>query len=56
VANLVPARYFIEITRDAFLRGSSWSGVWQAELALAALGLLFLFIAWLRMRRMQVEL
>ncbi len=26
ISNLVPARYFIEITRDAFLRGSSWVG------------------------------
>ncbi|HEU4387143.1 MAG TPA: ABC transporter permease [Blastocatellia bacterium] len=56
VANVVPARYFIEITRDAFLRGGSWSGVWQAPLALTLLGSGFLFIAWLKMRKMQVEL
>lgn len=56
VANVVPARYFIEITRDAFLRGGSWSGVWQAPAALALLGSAFLFVAWLKMRRMQVEL
>lgn len=56
VSYFVPARYFIEITRDAFLRGGSWAGVWQAEVALAVLSLLFLSFAWLRMRRMQVEL
>jgi ABC-2 type transport system permease protein len=56
VSNLVPARYFIEITRDAFLRGSSWAGIWHAHLALALLGLFFLFVAWRRMRNMQVEL
>jgi len=56
VAAIVPARYFIEITRDAFLRGGSWSGVWQAELGLAVLGCLFLLFAWRKMRKMQVEL
>jgi ABC-2 type transport system permease protein len=56
IARLVPARYFIEITRDAFLRGGSWAGVWQAELSLALLGSVFLFIAWWRMRKMQVEI
>ncbi|HET9530048.1 MAG TPA: ABC transporter permease [Blastocatellia bacterium] len=56
VASVVPARYFVEITRDAFVRGGSWSGVWQAEVALALLGLVFLFIAWMKMRRMQVEI
>jgi ABC-2 type transport system permease protein len=56
VAYAVPARHFIEITRDAFLRGSSWAGVWQAIASLALLGSIFLFVAWVRMRRMQVEL
>lgn len=56
VAGVVPARYFIEITRDAFLRGGSWAGVWPAHVALTVLGLGYLFIAWLRMRKMQVEL
>jgi ABC-2 type transport system permease protein len=56
VAGIVPARYFIEITRDAFLRGGSWAGVWPAHVALAVLGLGFLSVAWLRMRKMQVAL
>lgn len=56
VAYFVPARYFIEITRDAFLRGGSWAGVWQSEAALVLLGLVFLSLAWKHMRRMQVEL
>ena len=56
VAAAVPARYFVEITRDAFVRGGSWAGVWQAEVGLALLGLVFLFIAWKQMRRMQVEI
>ena len=56
VAGVVPARYFIEIARDAFLRGGSWAGIWPAHVALAALGMAFLSIAWLRMRKMQVAL
>ena len=56
VAYLVPARYFIEITRDAFVRGSGWSAVWPGHLALALLGSFFLFRAWRRLRNMQVEL
>jgi energy-coupling factor transporter ATP-binding protein EcfA2 len=56
IAGIVPARYFIDITRDAFLRGGSWNGVWQAELGLAVLGCVFLFLGWRKMRKMQVEL
>ena len=56
ISNAVPARYFIEITRDAFVRGGSWPAVWQSEVALALLGSVFLFVAWKKMRRMQVEI
>jgi ABC-2 type transport system permease protein len=56
ISAAVPARYFIEITRDAFVRGGSWAGVWQGEIALAVLGSLFLFVAWMKMRKMQVEI
>ncbi|HEY7545056.1 MAG TPA: ABC transporter permease, partial [Blastocatellia bacterium] len=34
VSNIVPARYFIEISRDAFVRGGGWSAVWQGHVAL----------------------
>jgi len=56
VAALVPARYFIEIGRDAFLRGGSWSAVWHTHVALGTLSLIFLFVGWMKMRKMQVEL
>ncbi len=56
ISRAVPARYFIEITRDAFVRGGSWSAVWQAEVSLGVLGLFFLFVAWKKMRKMQVEI
>jgi drug efflux transport system permease protein len=51
----VPARYFIEISRDAFVRGGGWSAVWDASLMLALLGSFFFFKAWRKMRHMQVE-
>jgi ABC-2 type transport system permease protein len=55
IANIVPARYFIEIARDAFVRGSGWSAIWQSVASLTVLGTFFLFIAWRKMRQMQVR-
>ncbi len=55
ISNLVPARYYIAVARDAFVRGGGWSAVWNAPVMLALLGGLFFFVAWLRMRRMQVK-
>jgi ABC-2 type transport system permease protein len=55
VASLVPARYYIEITRDAFVRGGGWPAVWHAPVALALLGSFFFFVAWRTMRHMQVD-
>src|SRR5437868_13705737 len=55
LANIVPARYFIEITRDAFVRGGGWPAVWHAPVMLTLLALFFFFNAWRTMRRMQVN-
>lgn len=55
ISGLVPARYYIVVVRDAFVRGGGWPAVWYAPLMLALLGGGFFLIAWLRMRRMQVE-
>ncbi|MGH9843888.1 MAG: ABC transporter permease [Blastocatellia bacterium] len=52
IAAVVPARYYITVVRDAFLRGGGWPAVWDAPLAL--IGGAFFMVAWLRMRRMQV--
>ena len=51
----VPMRYYLEVIRDAFLRGGGWSGLWQAPLALALLGLFFFWRAWMSMKDMQVK-
>lgn len=55
ISNVIPARYYIEVVRDAFVRGGGWSGVWFAPIALAAIGLFFFAVAWAKMRKMQVD-
>ena len=54
ISNLVQARYFIVVVRDAFLQGGGWPAVWWAVLAIGAIGLVFYGLAWWTMRRMQV--
>jgi ABC-2 type transport system permease protein len=44
VSYIVPARYYILITRDAFVRGTGWPGIWHVILILFAFCLL-LFMA-----------
>ncbi len=55
VSYLIPARYYIELTRDAYVRGVGWFGVWLQVLALTILSGLFFFLAWRKMRKMQVN-
>ena len=56
ITYLVPARWFIETSRDAFVRGGGWLAIWQAPVMLALLGGLFFLSAWTRMRRMQEDI
>jgi ABC-2 type transport system permease protein len=51
----IPARYYIEVVRDALVRGGGWAGIWDAPIALTIIGSIFFLIAWLRMRKMQVN-
>lgn len=55
ISSLVPARYFVEMTRDAFVRGGGWPAVWHLPIFLGLLGAFFFFRAWSVMRKMQVE-
>ncbi len=55
VSNLVQARYYVLVVRDAFLQGGGWPAVWWAVLAIGAIGLVFYTLAWRSMRRMQVK-
>lgn len=54
ISYFVPVRYYIYVTRDAFLRGTGWSGVWIAPLALLLLDGLFFVGAWRGLRQMQL--
>lgn len=55
VSHLVPARYFIEITRDAFVRGTGWVGVWSAPVLLFVLAFVLFNIARRIIGRMQLS-
>jgi ABC-2 type transport system permease protein len=52
---IVPARYYIELTRDAFVRGCGWPAVWYVPLVLAAFAVVLIGISWLGLRRMQLK-
>lgn len=54
ITNFVPARYYIELSRDAYARGVGWMGVWGQVLALAMLASFFFFLAWRKLQKMQV--
>ncbi|HEU5197942.1 MAG TPA: ABC transporter permease [Methylomirabilota bacterium] len=55
ISNLVQARYYVVVVRDAFLQGGGWPAVWWAVLPIGAIGLVFYTLAWRSMRRMQVK-
>jgi ABC-2 type transport system permease protein len=54
ISNLIPARYYIELTRDAYARGVGWLGVWFPLFALALLCCFFFLLAWRRLQKMQL--
>ncbi len=55
LTNFIPARYYILLTRDAFARGVGWPVVWPPVLGLGLLAGFFFFLAWQKLRRMQLE-
>lgn len=55
LSNLIPARYYIVITRDAFVRGVGWAGVWWAPIAIILIGMVFFLVARKVLSRMQVS-
>ncbi len=54
VSNIIPARYFITITRDAYVRGVGWPGVWFSVLMILVLGLLLFNVTRKSLSRMQL--
>jgi len=55
LSNFIPMRYYLDVIRDAFLRGGGWPAVWYAPVALALLSGFFFFRAWAVMKDMQVK-
>jgi ABC-2 type transport system permease protein len=54
VTYIIPARYFIVITRDAYVRGVGWPGVWFSIVMIIVLGLLLFNVTRKAMSRMQL--
>jgi len=52
---LVPARYFIELCRDTYVRGAGWPAIWHVPLVLILFICAFTFLSWLGLRRMQLK-
>lgn len=51
----VPARYFVEVARDVFVRGGGWPATWHVPIALTLLSTIFFVKAWWSLRKMQVD-
>lgn len=54
ISSVVPARYYIIVTRDAFVRGTGWPGVWSDIGMMALIGLFFFTVARKVLSRMQL--
>ena len=55
ISNIVWGRYYIEIVRDALLKGGGWPANWFPVMMIGLIGMLFYLIAWRNMRRMQLK-
>ncbi|AFZ44084.1 ABC-2 type transporter [Halothece sp. PCC 7418] len=55
ISHIIPARYYLLITRDALVRGTGWIGVWYAPLMIGAIALLLLLGSTKIMSRMQLK-
>lgn len=55
VSDLVPARYFVEVSRDVFVRGGGWPATWHVPVVLGVLSFVFLFKGWMSLRKMQID-
>ena len=55
ISNIVWGRYYIEVVRDALLQGGGWPAMWFRVSAIGSIGSLMYFLAWRKMRRMQLE-
>jgi ABC-2 type transport system permease protein len=56
VTVLIPARWFVQLSRDSFVRGGGWSYDWYLPILLALGGAFFFRVAHRNMSRMQLKL
>ena len=54
ITYIIPARYYVELSRDAFVQGTGWAGVWFALLVMGLLCMLLLRGASKTLSRMQL--
>lgn len=52
---VVPARYYIELARDAFVRGTGWAVVWHVPLVLLLFIAVLIIGSWYRLYHMQLR-
>lgn len=55
VSKIIPATYYIEISRDAYVRGTGWIGVWFSVLILIVIGLLLFNLIIRNLKAMQLS-
>lgn len=55
ISYIIPARYFMEMVRNTFVRGAGWENSWYLIVMLAVLGGLEFLFAWRAMRKMQLS-
>lgn len=54
VPNIIPARYYVDISRNVFVRGTGWEAVWGDFLMLILLGLFFFNVSRRVLSKMQL--
>ena len=48
ISNIIPARYYILLTRDAFVRGAGWTSIWYVPILVGLGGILLFKVATIR--------
>lgn len=51
----VPAKYFVDVCRDSFVRGAGWNGAGNAVFVLLGFAILFSYFAWTGLHKMQLR-
>jgi len=55
ITTIVPTRWFVQLSRDSFVRGSGWIYDWYLPLILAVSGAAFFYFAYANMSKMQLK-